>query len=127
MDLAILVWLISILGGITVIFGITAGIMGICSIIALVAWIDECLNESLFSYLRWFIPIGLFCLLMAIIIPSQKTAYMMVGAYATQKVAENPKVQDMSGKVLTIIEQRLDGYINDGIKEAEDKIKKASK
>ena len=64
---------------------------------------------------------------MAIIIPSQKTAYMMVGAYATQRVAENPKVQDMSGKVLTIIEQKLDGYIEDGIKEAEDKIKKASK
>ena len=48
----------------------------------------------------------------------------MVGAYAAQKVAENDKVQQMSGKVLTIIEQKLDSYIEDGIKEAEDKVEK---
>jgi hypothetical protein len=49
----------------------------------------------------------------------------MVGAYAAQKVAENDKVQQMSGKVLTIIEQKLDAYIDEGMKEAEDKLKKA--
>ena len=127
MDLAILVWVISILHSITVIFGLAAFIFGFFTVISLIAWLDDSLDKPLFAYLRWFVPISLFCLLMAIIIPSQKTAYMMVGAYATQRVAENPKVQDMSGKVLTIIEQKLDGYIEDGIKEAEDKIKKASK
>jgi hypothetical protein len=33
----------------------------------------------------------------------------------------------MSGKVLTIIEQKLDSYIDDGIKEIEDKAEKAKK
>jgi hypothetical protein len=62
-----------------------------------------------------------------ILLPTEKTAYTMVGAYAAQKVAENDKVQQMSGKVLTIIEQKLDAYIDEGIKEAEDKVKKEKK
>lgn len=57
-----------------------------------------------------------------VIIPSEKTAYTMVGAYAAQKVAENDKVQQMSGKVLTIIEQKLDSYVEEGIKQAEKKV-----
>lgn len=68
---------------------------------------------------------GVFCAWALILLPSEKTAYTMVGAYAAQKVAENDKVQQMSGKVLTIIEQKLDGYIDEGVKEAEDKLKKA--
>ena len=70
------------------------------------------------------------CLILSfvlIFIPSEKTAYTMVGAYAAQKVAENDKVQQMSGKVLTIIEQKLDSYIDEGIKEAEDKVEKTTK
>jgi hypothetical protein len=43
----------------------------------------------------------------------------MVGAYATQKIAENDKVQETGGKVLKIINQKLDTYIDDGIAEAE--------
>jgi hypothetical protein len=33
----------------------------------------------------------------------------------------------MSGKVLTIIEQKLDGIIEDGVKEAEEKLTKEPK
>ena len=47
----------------------------------------------------------------------------MVGAYTAQRVAENPKVQAMSGKVVTIIEQKLDSYIEEGIAEAEKNVK----
>jgi hypothetical protein len=50
------------------------------------------------------------------ILPSEKTAYTMVGAYAAQKVAENEKVQQLSGKVLKIIEQKLDDYANEAVK-----------
>ena len=42
----------------------------------------------------------------------------MVGAYATQKIAENDKVQETGKKVLTIIEQKLDTYVDEGVKEA---------
>jgi uncharacterized membrane-anchored protein YitT (DUF2179 family) len=65
--------------------------------------------------------------IVTVLIPNEKTAYTMVGAYAAQKVVENNKVQDMSGKVLTIINQKLDTYIDEGIQEAEKKAEKAIK
>jgi hypothetical protein len=43
----------------------------------------------------------------------------MVGAYATQKIAENDKVQETGSKVLKIINQKLDGFIDEGIEQAE--------
>lgn len=123
MDLAILVWVISILHGITVIFGIAAAVFAFL-IVATLIGVSEGDCEHPMKYIRWFIPAGVLCMLIAVVIPTQKTAYMMVGAYTAQKVAENPKVQDMSSKVITIIEQKLDGYIEDGLAEAEKKIKK---
>ena len=77
------------------------------------------------SWKAFWVAVAAFWVL--ILIPSEKTAYTMVGAYAAQKVAENEKVQQMSGKVLTIIEQKLDSIIEDGIKEAQNKVDKATK
>jgi hypothetical protein len=43
----------------------------------------------------------------------------MVGAYTAQKVAQNDKVNEMSGKVMKIIESKVDSYV----KELEPKMK----
>ena len=67
-----------------------------------------------------FIP----CVTFLTFLPTPKTAYMMVGAYAAQKVAENGKVQETGGKVLALINQKLDQYLDDGIKELQDKAEK---
>jgi hypothetical protein len=66
-----------------------------------------------------------FAAFVLIFIPSEKTAYMMVGAYATQKIAENDKVQETGQKILTIINQKLDSYVEEGIKAAEKAANKA--
>ena len=63
----------------------------------------------------------------AILIPSEKTAYIMVGAYATQKVAENEKVQETGQKVLSIINNKLDSYVEEGIKKATEAATKENK
>ncbi len=55
------------------------------------------------------------------IIPSERTAWMMVGAYTGQKIAENEKVQQLSGKVVTIIENKLDDYINEQVEKVDNK------
>lgn len=75
---------------------------------------------------RFFIILGVTSLF-AIAIPSEKTAYMMAGAYATQKFTENEKVQETGKKVLKLIEQKLDTYIDEGIKDAERQATKAIK
>jgi hypothetical protein len=67
------------------------------------------------------------CLIVMTFLPAPKTAYMMVGAYAAQKVAENGKVQETGGKVLELINQKLDGYLEEGMKEAEAKISRETK
>lgn len=54
-----------------------------------------------------------------VFLPSEKTAYTMVAAYMAQKVVEDPKVQQLSGKVLQIVEQKLDSYIEEGVETAE--------
>jgi hypothetical protein len=74
------------------------------------------LGEKIFKY---SIIVSFVAGFFNILLPSERTAYMMVGAYATQKVAENEKVQETGKKVLTLIEQKLDSYIESSIKEVE--------
>ena len=45
----------------------------------------------------------------------------------TQKIAENDKVQQTGQKVLTIIEQKLDSYVDQGVKEATKRAEEALK
>ena len=132
MDLALLVYVISLLKSIGTFFFIITAVCVLSLIANAIYYSDYCNDgsESAKSTISrmwksfWFAVLSCW---VVILIPSEKTAYTMVGAYAAQKVAENDKVQQMSGKVLTIIEQKLDGYIEEGIKEAEDKLSKAEK
>jgi len=130
MDLALLVYGISLLNGISSFF---FGMILLCAAVGMgnfIYWIDsygEDRVEGVRKRLWKAFWVAIASAWVLILLPSEKTAYTMVGAYAAQKVAENDKVQQMSGKVLTIIEQKLDAYIDDGIKEAEAKVKKEKK
>jgi len=122
MELAMLVWAIGMLKDLHTLFVIL--------VLVLLAFSGICImnhndypNRGWLKHLKWTIPSVLLCWVTVVAIPSEKTAYLMVAAYATQQVAENPKVQDMSGKVLTIIDQKLDGYIEGGLKSAANRIK----
>ena len=127
MELALLVYSISLLNGIFGFFVLLAIIAAATVVCNWIYWVDGYGDERAASCKArawkafW---VGVIACWVVILIPSEKTAYTMVGAYAAQKVAENPKVQEMSGKVLTIIEQKLDGYIEEGLADTE---KKASK
>jgi len=135
MDLALLVYSISLLHGIGTFFFSLMAITVIIAVGNCVYWMDVSSYDDKYekklvgikSRLWKAFWVGVVCAWALILLPSEKTAYTMVGAYAAQKVAENDKVQQMSGKVLTIIEQKLDGFIEDGIKEAEDKMAKKDK
>lgn len=48
-----------------------------------------------------------------VFVPDQKTSWMMVGAYATQKVAESGTMQESSAKVIKLINAKLDSLIED--------------
>ena len=140
MDLALLVYGISVLNklgfilGLLIAFGII--ILGISTLVRVFhvkeSWDSQRDNEitqgrrdasvKVMKYAGVIVGVSI---LLNVLLPSEKTAYTMVAAYAAQKVSENDKVQQMSGKVLTIIEQKLDGYIEEGVAEAKKKIDKA--
>lgn len=119
MELAFLVYAISLLKNISTtlfILGIMMLVMAFFFSMAYAESSDR--NPSTWKWAKiWFFTaIVFFCT--SAFIPSQKTAYMMVGAYAAQKVAENPKTIELSGKVIKIIEANLDKYVDEAFEEA---------
>jgi hypothetical protein len=145
MDLALLVYGISLLDGLDKLF---VGITMISVMVAAASGIytlshkfdsyeyswncnkDGTVKQSVLEnraggvkLLKWSIIVFLVAAIIQIFIPSQKTAYTMVGAYAAQKVAQNEKLQDTGGKVMTIINQKLDKYIDEGIEAATNEVK----
>lgn len=138
MDLVWLVYGISLLSG----FGgmlTAAAIISTCSIIFLLIYraaegsqedyYDDGRNAKRADKAKWAmghvktaLVVSVTSIILLTFLPTPKTAYMMVGAYAAQKVAENEKVQETGGKVLNLINQKLDEYIEEGIKEAQDKV-----
>lgn len=79
------------------------------------------------TLVKWSLSVFLISGFFAMLLPSERTAYMMVGAYSAQKVAENPKVQEMSGKVLKIVESKLDKYVEEAEKKVVDEVDKKMK
>lgn len=109
MDLALLVYAISLLANLKIFL--------LLSIIACVSiafvWVMSYVDSDRREQHRWamakrFAAIAVAIELLNILVPSERTAYTMVGAYATQKVAEDPRVQETGEKVLKIINKRLD-------------------
>lgn len=106
MELALLVYAIGLLGNFN-------GFLAFClggSISAIFIWL---LSDNV-EKIKFWATVS-FCLgLILVIVPSEKTAYTMIGAYAAQKVSKDENVQKLSGKVLTIIEQKMNEYIEEG-------------
>ena len=140
MDLALLVYGINVLGKLGVVLGLTTAfgviVFGLSTLVRLFHSketydsqrdneIKQGRRDASVTIMKYSGSIVAISILLNVFLPNEKTAYTMVAAYAAQKVSENDKVQQMSGKVLTIIEQKLDGYIEEGVAEAKKKIDKA--
>jgi len=84
-------------------------------------------REKMKTLVKWSLSVFLISGFFAMLLPSERTAYMMVGAYSAQKVAENPKVQEMSGKVLKIVESKLDKYVEEAEKKVVEEVEAKTK
>lgn len=58
-----------------------------------------------YSKLPWVCAI---CACLAVLTPTKDEAIILAGAYAVVTIVENPAVQETSGKVMTLINQKLD-------------------
>jgi hypothetical protein len=53
----------------------------------------------------------LFIWLLGFLIPEEKVMYTMLAAYGVQEIVTNPKVQELGGKSLDVLEKAMDEYI----------------
>jgi ABC-type uncharacterized transport system YnjBCD permease subunit len=137
MDLALLVYGISLLVGLKtflIFLAVIAGMIAVgCSMYTAV-WFFEAseypwnmingevkpriivVRDTMKKGMKYFTILFFILLPLPNLIPSEKTAYTMVGAYAAQQIATDQRTAEISGKVLTLINQQLDSYIEEGIK-----------
>ena len=112
MELALLVYAISLLEGLRTFLVVAAFAAGMVIIGSGIATLES-YNDTAAAK-RWFkrsvITLAVLGFL-STLIPTERTAYVMVAAYATQKVAESPEVRDTGDKVLTLINSKLDQLI----------------
>lgn len=120
MELSLLVYLISVLGNLIPVLGfITAvGLLfsGFASIVFFFARAENAKETTLALIKRVFtVTMTVACVagFLNIFLPNEKTAYIMLGAYATQKVAEDPRTQELGNKVIKIVNSKMDQYIED--------------
>lgn len=57
--------------------------------------------------------ISIVLILLATLIPNKETIYTMVAAYTVQDIATSPKVQELGGKSLEVIEKVMDNYLKE--------------
>ncbi|CCH57745.1 hypothetical protein A323_gp37 [Acinetobacter phage AP22] len=64
--------------------------------------------NSAFKAVKKFGLIGPMLIALSILIPSEKTIYIMAGAYVTEQIASNERVQKIGSDVLQVIEGKLE-------------------
>lgn len=117
MTLAILVYLAGVMSSIPPFFVLLSLLLAVLSLGCFLA--SEGSNKTgLVTKAVCCLVGAVFSLFTMFLIPNERTMYVMAGAYAAQAVAENPNVQRISGKVITIIDKKLDEIVDEGVKKA---------
>jgi cytochrome b subunit of formate dehydrogenase len=94
--------------------GCIAGIILVVScIIAFISGMSAVMDDSMRAqhiFKRTTVAIALSALFI-IFVPAKKTMYLMVGAYAVERVVETPEAKEFGSKLLTIVNSKLDEMI----------------
>lgn len=117
MELAFIVYCIGILPGIAAFFGVTGGItllLLLGTAFFFTVDINSWDNKETVEYkktgrrkaLRW-VWLPLLFILFAKAIPSEKTMYTMVVAYAGQAIAETPQAQQIGNDAVDVLHELL--------------------
>lgn len=112
MELAFVVYLISILGSVSSFLKIISSIT-ICAALMLLMF-SLIILEGRLKHKKTFIALVIIALFSGgakALLPSEKQAYIILGAYTAQTIAENKNVQEVGGKLLTLVNQKLDEAI----------------
>lgn len=126
MELALLVYFASVVEGVSTFLGFSAfGLLfiSVAFVITLLvgnigvkrySWdTDQKLENELkikkilIKSIKCTIPFAIIFALLSVLLPTERTVYLMTAAYATQTIAQNDRVQNIGSDVLEVVEKKL--------------------
>lgn len=126
MELALLVYFASVVGTFSVLLGLSAFVLFCISVACVITLLVGDLGVNKYSYdtedvlenelriksiltksVKWTIPFAVIFALISVLLPAERTVYLMVAAYATQTIAQNDRVQKIGSDVLEVVEKKL--------------------
>ena len=126
MELALLVYFASVVGSISTLLGMSSAVLFAVSTAFIITLLfgnlgvkqygdetqDELENELkikniLVKSTKWVIPFAVIFALISVLLPTERTVYLMTAAYATQTIAQNDRVQKIGSDVLEVVEKKL--------------------
>lgn len=132
MELALLVYFASVVGSVSTLLGSLAFILSSVSTAFVVTLLfgnlgvkqyeetEEELNHQLkikkilVKSVKWTIPFAIIFALISVLLPTERTVYLMTAAYATQTIAQNDRVQKIGSDVLEVVEKKLSEMKGEG-------------
>ena len=125
MELALLVYFASVVGSVSTLLCLLSFILSSVSTAFIVTLLfgnlgvkqygetEEELNNklkiksTLTKSVKWTIPFAVIFELLSVLLPNERTVYLMTAAYATQTIAQNDRVQKIGSNVLEVVEKKL--------------------
>lgn len=126
MELALLVYFASVVGSISTLLGMSSAVLFAVSTAFIVTLLFGNLGVKQYSYdtdqeldnelkiknilvksVKWTIPLTIIFALLSVLLPTERTVYLMTAAYATQTIAQNDRVQKIGSDVLEVVEKKL--------------------
>ena len=126
MELALLVYFASVVGSISTLLGMSSAVLFAVSTAFIITLLfgnlgvkqyrdetqDELENELkikniLVKSTKWVIPFAVIFALISVLLPTERTVYLMTAAYVTQTIAQNDRVQKIGSDVLEVVEKKL--------------------
>ena len=126
MELALLVYFASVVGTFSKLLGLLSFLLFSVSIAFVITLLigdlgikkrygetEEELNNQLkiksilTKSVKWTIPLTIIFALLSVLLPTERTVYLMTAAYATQTIAQNDRVQKIGSDVLEVVEKKL--------------------
>ena len=126
MELALLVYFASVVGTFSGLLGLLSFLLFSVSIAFAITLLvgdlgvkkryeeteDELNNQLkiksiLTKSIKWTIPLTIIFALLSVLLPTERTVYLMTAAYATQTIAQNDRVQKIGSDVLEVVEKKL--------------------
>jgi hypothetical protein len=115
MSLVLLVYLADIVRGLSFVFSL----IGFpCLALGLIWIIGQMCVENIFKLKYLLLPLfGFLMLLLSVVTPRKEGIYLIAAAKGVETVAENPRIKEIAGNSLDLIESAVSKYTNELKKE----------